>query len=1150
MKNIILLVLTLFPVLVLSQTQTENYIKTTTYKEPTATSITNPTALQASQSVTYFDGLGRPVQQVAYQQSGSGKDIVTPIEYDALGRQAKEYLPYVPTTAASLNYNTAALTEVGTFYNTVAYENTTNPFSQKEFEASPLNRVLKQAAPGSDWKLGSGHEIRLDYQANIAADQVKKYLVATALNISGVYMPTVTFSANYAAGELYKTISKDENWVSGNNNTTVEFKNTEGQVILKRTYNENLPHDTYYIYDNYGNLTYVLSPKAEGGITEPVLNDLCYQYRYDFRNRLIEKKLPGKDWEYIVYDKLDRLVLTQDANLRANNKWLFTKYDAFGRSVYTGEYTNTVQTTRADVQTLANDSTTLYESRQTAVLNINNSSINYSNNAFPNSGIDLFTINYYDDYSNIDLAGAASTASYGITPITNAKGLSTCTKVRVLNYFSWITTVNYYDSKERPIYNYAKNAYLDVINTSKTKFDFAGKVMETTNTHQKGSASPISIIDTFTYDNAGRVLTQKQKINSQAEEFIADNTYNELGQLISKGVGGKTTQSRLQTVNFDYNIRGWLKNINNTNNIGADLFAFQINYNNATDPTKSLYNGNISQTFWKTANTDTGLRNYTYSYDALNRLTNAVDDISRYNESLTYDKNGNILNLTRLGNTDEAATQFGQMDNLTYTYDSGNKLINVADSSGSAEGFKNTSIYTYDNNGNMLQDSGKIITSNIFYNHLNLPWLIPFNGKASMTGRTWSASIQYVYDAIGQKVSKNVIKREFQGRQQVTLINSTTEYAGGYIYEDGVLKFFSQPEGYVAYNNGVFDYIYQYKDHLGNVRLSYGDADNNGSVSSAEIVEENNYYPFGMKHKGYNTVSTSTNPVLKLKYNSKELQDELGLNLYDYGARNYDPAIGRWMSIDPLGEKYFGATPYNYVLNSPINSIDPDGMDVYIITGSGRVILALREQEKTTDTMYAVKESSISNISSPNGTKDNTSIFDMTETKGVTVRSGLIGQLVKQRYSDKFGRVHSSIGRQNERNEKDYFKLFKYISDNAFDKEFSLQFFNKGGKDWIELGTYHQNARSPRPDVDDSKITRSYHNHSDTEDNVIVEFGQMGANTDGTFLYTGQYSDFHQTLSNHTSYTKHVYYPKSSRLYTVTEYSVKYVKKVATPEDF
>ncbi|WP_163408928.1 RHS repeat domain-containing protein [Flavobacterium ajazii] len=169
---------------------------------------------------------------------------------------------------------------------------------------------------------------------------------------------------------------------------------------------------------------------------------------------------------------------------------------------------------------------------------------------------------------------------------------------------------------------------------------------------------------------------------------------------------------------------------------------------------------------------------------------------------------------------------------------------------------------------------------------------------------------QYVYDASGQKVSKNVIKCEFQDRQQVTLVNNTAQY----IYEDGVLKFISQPEGYSVYNNGVFDYIYQYKDHLGNVRLSYGDADKNGSVNIAEIVEENNYYPYGLKHKGYNSVSTSTNPALKYKYSGKELQDELWLNLYYYGTRNYDPALGRWINIAPLIDKMRRFSPYNYAL--------------------------------------------------------------------------------------------------------------------------------------------------------------------------------------------------------------------------------------------
>ena len=178
MKKILSLFV-LLPMVLIGQTQTENYIKTKTYKVAITTSITTPAITQANQNVTYFDGWGRPVQQIAHQQSGTGKDIVTPIEYDSFGRQEKDYLPYAPTTMASLDYKPSAVTEVGTFYNTPTYENTLNPYSKKEFEPSPLNRVLKQAAPGADWALGGGHEIKLDYQTNTTADLVKLFSVTS-----------------------------------------------------------------------------------------------------------------------------------------------------------------------------------------------------------------------------------------------------------------------------------------------------------------------------------------------------------------------------------------------------------------------------------------------------------------------------------------------------------------------------------------------------------------------------------------------------------------------------------------------------------------------------------------------------------------------------------------------------------------------------------------------------------------------------------------------------------------------------------------------------------------------------------------------------------------------------------------------------------
>ncbi|TAI48492.1 RHS repeat domain-containing protein [Flagellimonas allohymeniacidonis] len=177
---------------------------------------------------------------------------------------------------------------------------------------------------------------------------------------------------------------------------------------------------------------------------------------------------------------------------------------------------------------------------------------------------------------------------------------------------------------------------------------------------------------------------------------------------------------------------------------------------------------------------------------------------------------------------------------------------------------------------------------------------------------SWFFGFQYIYDATGVKLKK-------------TVGSSVTEYAGNYVYQGGTLQFFNQPEGYVTpKSGGGYDYVYQYKDHLGNVRLSYMD---NGSTT--EIVEESNYYPFGLKHKGYNSaISANGNSVAqKWKFGGKELDESLGLETYDFGARNYDPALGRWFVVDPKADDIMQVdlTPYNYSWNNPTNINDPDG---------------------------------------------------------------------------------------------------------------------------------------------------------------------------------------------------------------------------------
>ena len=990
MKNSInILAFLLMSSLVMAQTATttENYVKSTVYQVKT-TDGEHRTDTDIDlvdddkiESITYYDGLGRPIQSIAKQAGGNKEDIITPVVYDDLGRLVKDFLPYARTNS-SLSFESTLLPDVNgdiqvlnNFYLNKFADDldvaNPNPFSEKHLEASPLNRVLEQGAPGADWKVDTNVDtdrtIKFDYQTNVA-DEVDLYRVI--FPTGNTEQPQLFYDGSYAANELYKTITKDENWQPTGNtewdklNTTEEFKDKQGRVVLKRTYNMEdgsssvIDHDTYYIYDNYGNLTYVLSPlgtdrvlskmkykdftqtidcfkleladingntlKCNGGSLDIVLNtslgtisfdfnslsyitpselengpiaqlsgnvpdmmvgtvsgsgysytlsvvngylyltgsglvsflddsftidlpqyytltteidDLCYQYHYDKYNRLIEKKIPQKGWEYIVYDKLDRPILTQDANLASNYEWLFTKYDAFGRVAYTGKYLST--DTRANLQSQLDAQTTLNEASSTTITSISSENVYYTNNAFPQSSItEVLSINYYDEYNN-DLTTAVAnpgTTSFGVTISTSTKSLPTGSKVKVLDTNNWITSVTYYDNKGQAVYVGSKNDELGTTDIIESDLDFTGKVLETKTTHSK-SGNTIEITDAFIYDHAGRMLIQTQTITGEILETIINNTYDELGQLESKGVGG-IAASPLQTVDYTYNIRGWLKQINDVEQLGNDLFSFKINYNTkdiiGSQLYRPLYNGNISETIWKTVNDQTNsveARGYAYRYDKLNRILQGdygVRNAGVYNLSqgfdsrgISYDRNGNILGLTRIGNGFE-------IDNLVYSYN-GNQLLKVDDNSTGTptEGFNDGSTvgddYTYDANGNMIEDKNKGITS-ITYNHLNLPSTVTFaNG-----------SISYIYDASGVKLKKTVNDNG---------ILTTTKYAGSFIYEeDGTgenLRFFSHPEGYVEPDGqGGYDYAYQYKDHLGNIRLAFKDSDHDGRIADVFFVDD------------------------------------------------------------------------------------------------------------------------------------------------------------------------------------------------------------------------------------------------------------------------------------------------------------------------
>jgi len=1003
MKNLLYIFLFL-PIMAAGQTTTQNYIKTLTYKDPTTSS--NEAA--ANVNVVYYDGLGRPIQQVAGKMSATGTDIITHIEYDGFGRQSKDYLPFA-ASSTNLAFDGAALTTTTTYYNNTANvdEITGNPYSQKFFEPSPLNRVLKQAAPGNAWMGNTDdnndHTVKFAYQTNTAdgtPNDVKKLSVTAALDGNNIYGNLTFNSATaYPAGQLYKTVTKDENWTFGTANTTEEYKNKEGQVVLKRNYN-GTALDTYYVYDQFGNLTYVLPPLANGSNAN--IAGLGYQYKYDKRNRLAEKKLPGKQWEFIVYDPLDRPVRTGPSLTpfggymtlpNTDVGWMMTIFDGLGRPAITGWYQSTVSAgTRASVQATITTVLTAVPGSGT----IDGVAVGYNNLSLP-PGFRLLTVNYYDDY-NWPGAPTNFDPIEGQNIRTQVKGMPTGSWVRVMDASNVKSEVSYtlYDNRSRAVSTRTAN-YLGGYTQVDTKLDFDGSPLKTTTFHKRltGSTPDVKVEENFTYTAQDRLLSHTHKINDLAAQPLSVNSYNKLGQLKTKSVGSLSSVGGvgpIQDVNYTYNARGWLTDINKINTLSmlgsqTDLFAFHISYNDVTDHTngdidiRPMYNGNISETYWKTS-ADNVKRKYSYKYDDLNRLAfsfyqkpeEEVVLTGSYNENIRYDANGNITGISRFGAVDDPNMQV-QIDLLTYTYFTGsNQLKKVVDDSFSPQGFRdiNTSLddYIYDTNGNMTTDRNKGIT-NIKYNHLNLPVEINFGA---------TNKIIYLYDAAGRKVKKTVTE------------GTTTVFvdylSGGFQYKDAVLQFFPTAEGYIDNTvvSGVnnYNYIYQYKDHLGNVRVNYTATKGRFfQPPRISIKEESHYYPFGLKHQNYASnfeeyqniedeivlypPLNNNKLVNNYKYNGKELQDELGLNMYDYGARNYDPALGRWMNIDPLAETSRRFSPYAYALNNPVYFIDPDGMqadDWYIDAMNGKV---LGHDGAPTNNIRVINKESYDSVNSTKG---------------------------------------------------------------------------------------------------------------------------------------------------------------------------------------
>jgi RHS repeat-associated protein len=871
-----------------------NYVRTWNASLP----VQDPNVLLASpvkevkQATQYHDGLGRPLQTVAKKASlitdattpssaANAVDLVTAVLYDEFGREKYNYLPFGANSTGGNSSISDGAFKLNPFQQQATFSTTQHAgetwfYGETRYEPSVLNRITKTLAPGDSW-IKSERGVAVSYEMNAANEVIVWNIAAT-----GIVIPTTGSGGTYyPAGELTRSSTADES-----SKRSIEYKDKNGLVILKKV---EIAHNsvpavtshsgwlcTYYVYDVFNNLRFVIPPKAVEAIssswslgtdfsTSAIAKELCFAYEYDDRNRLIIKKVPGAGEVHMVYDARDRLVLTQDANQRPA-KWSYLQYDELNRTIATGIWAN--NQSRATHAAAAAAST-----------------------AYPQMSpgdVDELTRTFYDDYSwraswGNPLVGSYSTEHdtyllaqdngnwpYPQKPTNHSlatRGLVTGTRVKLLNTSTYLFSVNFYDDKGRLIQVHSKNA-ADGHDVVTTQYNWSGLPLRVVQKQQTISAPQTHIIVTkYEYDELGRQIAIRQSVNStigsvqvsKPEQAIAQYEYDALGQMKTKKLGVKPgTSDPLETLSYDYNIRGWMLGANKNyikesgeSGYQQHWFGFELNYDKDgyTSTLNKQYNANIGSTIWKSRG-DERQRKIDFYYDAANRLlrgdyvqkngtawnvTEGYDFSVKMGDGAdpasAYDANGNIIAMQQTGY--KLTGTSSPIDNMQYGYyPSSNKLQVVTDAANDEQtkrgdfhyiaATKTATDFDYDANGNLLFDRNKSITS-ITYNYLNLPEAI------TLTKNAQQQQVKYYYDASGNKYKKEVLEPSLS-------LQTSTLYIGNGVYKAGTgssssapeLQFFQHAEGRLRFeaviqNNvitgGSYHYDYFIKDHLGNVRM-------------------------------------------------------------------------------------------------------------------------------------------------------------------------------------------------------------------------------------------------------------------------------------------------------------------------------------------
>ncbi len=830
-----------------AQDTSQNYVKTVTMLDAAGT--------ESLQAVQYYNGLGYPTLSVATAGTDGGT-ACTLTTYDGAGREKRRYLP-VP--ANGLDYiPVSGVTSMGLFYLDNGF------FTESHYDA--LDRVTAVDIAGDTWRQ-AGKQDRTEHLANTLSDLVLHY-EAPEDGTYSLTLPENTSFEYYPEGTLAKAVSYD-----ADNRSTAVFTDLLGRKIMERT----AAGDTYYVYNDLGQLRFVLTPAFNKISQEKTI--YAYEYRYDNRGRVVWKKLPGAECVQYWYDSADRMAYMRDTAL--GNRYRFCLYDRFGRLCVQG----TCSDGNREGSVL---SATSYTSGSGGVC-----STGYSA-PYSISDPQLEIVNYYDTYEFIgnNLTSAMPALTIGQEQRQHAIGYLTGQVVYATGGEA-LGTITVYDRKGQAVRTVRKGLSGHIEDVS-TEYTFTGAVDSTEVRVGVGYGGDFTAKTDYTYQ-CGKKTNMSLSVShgGTAQSRDTEYTYDAIGRLSTKG--RQTIRNNKSYCSYTYDVHGWLTSVS------SGGFQERLYYADGLD--SACYNGNISTVRWKARN-DSQYKGYNLRYDGCNRLYSAVyeegDNLTSYsnyfNEYAEYDSNGNITRLLRRGLVDTMHGGFGLVDNLYMTYN-GNLLTSVRDNASrmayaGATDFDGVAgleyPLTYNGAGSLTSDAGRRI-ARIDYDCLNNPVRIQFtNGNVT----------RYVYSATGEKLR---------------VVYQTAVRIDMFQFDEG----YCQATQYNATQDN-FTFLYYDKDHLGNVRQV-----TKAMGSTGTVMQTMNYYPFGSQFCDGSAASSDVQPY---KYNGKEFDKMHGLNTYDYGARQYNPITARWDRMDPLAEKYYSVSPYVYCLGNPVKFVDEDGL--------------------------------------------------------------------------------------------------------------------------------------------------------------------------------------------------------------------------------